>query len=98
MSEVTVDEEFISIKVRGDETGEVQFKMRRKTEFKKLFEAYATRANRSLRTLRFLYEGKRVTAVTTAEKLNLKNGDVIECMSGRAGGSGEVAVAEHDQQ
>jgi len=78
--------EHINIKVVSDDNSEVFFKIKRTTPFRKLMDAYCQRQGKSLTTVRFLYDGERISPDQTPEQLEMEDEDTIDVMIEQIGG------------
>ncbi|KAL7666478.1 hypothetical protein ABC855_g136 [[Candida] zeylanoides] len=67
----------INLKV-SDGSAEIFFKIKRSTPMKRLMETFCKRQGKTMDTLRFLIDGTRVAPDSTADDLDLEDGDVIE--------------------
>lgn len=76
----------ISLRIVGQDGGEVYFKIRRNTPFIKIAKAYCDRKGVSPQSIRFLFDGQRVNDDDTAEKLDLVDDDVIDALLQQVGG------------
>lgn len=56
------------------------FKIKRTTPFNKLMNAYCQRQGKTLNTLRFLYDGERISETDTPESLDMEDEDTIDVM------------------
>uniref|UniRef100_A0A4W5MGI8 Small ubiquitin-related modifier n=1 Tax=Hucho hucho TaxID=62062 RepID=A0A4W5MGI8_9TELE len=55
------DGEYIKLKVIGQDNSEIHFKVKMTTHLKKLKESYSQRQGVHMSTLRFLFEGQRIS-------------------------------------
>ncbi|KAI8138533.1 ubiquitin-related domain-containing protein [Fennellomyces sp. T-0311] len=78
--------EHINIKVVGGDNNEVFFKIKQTTPLRKLMDAYCERQGKSLDSVRFLYDGHRVLATDTPQRLDMDDGDTIDVMVEQIGG------------
>ena len=76
----------ISLKVVSQDGGEVFFKIKRHTTFRKLMDAYYTRQQVPPGSVRFLYDGNRIQADETPEELEMEEGDIIDAVAEQTGG------------
>lgn len=76
----------ISLRIVGQDGGEVYFKVRRNTPFIKISKAYCERKGVSPQSIRFLFDGQRVNDDDTAEKLDMVDDDVIDALLQQVGG------------
>lgn len=82
----TGSSDHISLKVVSQDGNEVYFKIKRKTCFRKLFDAYCARQAISPSSVRFLYDGSRVMPDSNPEKLDMENDDIIDVVLQQTGG------------
>ncbi|KAJ3041332.1 Small ubiquitin- modifier 1 [Rhizophlyctis rosea] len=75
----------ISLKVKSQEN-EVYFKIKAKTQLKKLMATYCERQGKQPNQVRFLYDGVRLTETQTPEELGMEDDDVIDVMTEQLGG------------
>ncbi|KIM81291.1 hypothetical protein PILCRDRAFT_821757 [Piloderma croceum F 1598] len=80
-------QETVNIKVSGSTGEEVFFKIKRSTKLVKLRSAYATKVGRDVGTIRFLYEGSKITDDDTPASLDMEDDDSIDAMVEQIGGS-----------
>ncbi|GME81115.1 unnamed protein product [Ambrosiozyma monospora] len=76
----------INLKV-ADGSSEVFFKIKRSTNLKRLKDAFCKRQGKDPASLRFLYEGERVSDDATPDTLEMEDGDVIEAHREQIGGA-----------
>ncbi|CAN1161133.1 Small ubiquitin-related modifier 1 [Linum perenne] len=76
----------INLKVKDQDGNEVYFKIKRSTQLKKLMEAYGCRQSLDIRTIAFLFDGRRVHAEQTPAQLEMEDGDEIDAMMHQTGG------------
>ncbi|KAG7215709.1 hypothetical protein INR49_022066 [Caranx melampygus] len=72
------DGEYIKLKVIGQDSSEIHFKVKMTTHLKKLKESYSQRQGVPASTLRFLFEGQRIADNQTPKELGMEDEDVIE--------------------
>merc|ERR1711934_945003 len=77
----------INIKVKGPDGSEVFFKIKKRTQMKKLMDAYCQRSGQDSKSIHFLFEGERIQATQTPDELDMDEGDVIDAMLMQVGGS-----------
>jgi small ubiquitin-related modifier len=66
----TAKSEHINVKVVNAEGNEVFFKIKKSTPLRKLMEAYCKRQGFTLGTVRFSFDGNRISDEQTAEEVN----------------------------
>ncbi|GAA95360.1 uncharacterized protein L969DRAFT_92383 [Mixia osmundae IAM 14324] len=71
--------EHINIKVTDSGGQETHFKIKMATKLTKLMTAYADRQGAAANSVRFLYDGRRLTGNETPQELDMEDGDTIEC-------------------
>eukprot|EP00656_Telonema_subtile_P052480 TRINITY_DN7331_c0_g1_i2.p2 TRINITY_DN7331_c0_g1~~TRINITY_DN7331_c0_g1_i2.p2 ORF type:complete len:102 (+),score=39.39 TRINITY_DN7331_c0_g1_i2:151-456(+) len=76
----------INIKVKGPDGSEVFFKIKKRTQMKKLMDAYCTRSGQDSAAINFLFEGERIQPTNTPDELEMAEGDVIDAMLQQVGG------------
>ena len=64
----------------------VHFKIKRKTQLKKLMEAYCNRQSLQMDQIRFLFDGNRLRETQSPDELEMKDDDVIDAMLFQVGG------------
>ncbi|XP_035581720.1 small ubiquitin-related modifier 1-like [Zalophus californianus] len=78
--------EYIKLKVVGQDSSEVYFRVRMTTHLKKLKESYCQRQGVPVNSLQFLFDGQRIADNDTAEELGMEEDDVIEVYQEQTGG------------
>jgi len=80
---------FINLVVQ-DSNGDnaIQYKMKPTSVLKKLMENYSTKRKVAEKSIRFLYDGKRINTTDTPERLKMEDNDIIEVMMKQDGGGG----------
>uniref|UniRef100_A0A0N4ZVE1 Small ubiquitin-related modifier n=1 Tax=Parastrongyloides trichosuri TaxID=131310 RepID=A0A0N4ZVE1_PARTI len=81
------DDEFIRLRVMGQASNEVHFKVKKTTTMQKLKKTYADRMGVSPQSLRFLFDGKRIENSDTPKSLEMDQDDVIEVYTEQVGGT-----------
>lgn len=76
----------INIKLVDGEQNEIFFKIKKTTPLRKLMEAYCDKQGKQFGTVRFIFEGTRLSANNTAEEVGLENDDIIEAKIEQTGG------------
>ena len=79
-------EEYIKLKVVGQENSEVHFKVKSSTNMGKLKKSYSERQGVAVNSLRFLFDGRRINDEETPKQLEMEDGDVIEVYQEQVGG------------
>ncbi|XP_045852237.1 small ubiquitin-related modifier 1-like isoform X1 [Meles meles] len=79
-------EEYIKLKIIGQDSSEVCFRVKMTIPLKKLKEGYCQRRGVPMHSIRFLFDGKRIDDNHTAEELGMEEDDVIEVYQEQTGG------------
>lgn len=79
--------EYIKLKVVGQDSNEVHFRVKFGTSMAKLKKAYAERTGVAVTSLRFLFDGRRVNDDDTPKSLEMEEDDVIEVYQEQLGGN-----------
>eukprot|EP01039_Chlorochromonas_danica_P005143 gene5144-5651_t len=78
----------ISIKIKeGSE--ELAFRVKKTTKMSKIFDTYRSRRGLEAGAVRFMYDGRRVTAEETPKTLEMEDGDLVEAFIEQQGGNRE---------
>ena len=94
---MTEDMEFIKLKVVGQDSNEIHFRVKQKTQMGKLKKSYSERVGVPITSLRFLFDGRRINDDETPKALEMEQDDVIEVYQEQTGG-GESDVQEETNQ
>uniref|UniRef100_A0A915ENB8 Small ubiquitin-related modifier n=1 Tax=Ditylenchus dipsaci TaxID=166011 RepID=A0A915ENB8_9BILA len=78
--------EYIKLKVVGQDSNEVHFRVKFGTSMGKLKKSYAERTGVSVNALRFLFDGRRINDEDTPKSLEMEEDDVIEVYQEQVGG------------
>ncbi|VDM63810.1 unnamed protein product [Angiostrongylus costaricensis] len=73
--------EYIKLKVVGQDSNEVHFRVKNGTAMGKLKKSYADRTGVAVSSLRFLFDGRRINDDDTPKTLEMEEDDVIEVIS-----------------
>ena len=79
--------DYIKIKVVGQDTNELHFRVKKSTAFAKLKKSYSDRIGVPLTSLRFLFDGRRIDDNDTPSSLDMEEEDVIEVFQEQTGGA-----------
>nr|XP_005543452.1 PREDICTED: small ubiquitin-related modifier 1-like [Macaca fascicularis] len=79
--------EYIKLKVIGQDSSEIHFKVKMTTHLKKLLESYCQRQGVPMNSIRYLFEGQRIADNHTPKELGMEEEDVIEVYQEQTGGS-----------
>ncbi|XP_036697597.1 small ubiquitin-related modifier 1-like [Balaenoptera musculus] len=82
--------EYIKLKVTGQESSEIYFKVKMTTHLKKLKESHCQRQEVPMNSPRFLFEGQRIADNHTPKELGIEGEDVIEVYQEQTGGHSTV--------
>merc|ERR1712062_386163 len=86
MSENKDEVEYIKLKVVGQDSNEIHFRVKMSTNMGKLKKSYAERVGVPVSSLRFLFDGKRINDEETPKALEMEQEDVIEVYQEQTGG------------
>jgi len=81
--------EYIKLKVVGQDSNEVHFRVKFGTSMGKLKKSYADRTGVAVSSLRFLFDGRRINDEDTPKSLEMEEDDVIEVYQEQLGGSNQ---------
>ena len=76
----------IKLRVMDQLDNEVNFALRKTTKMGKLMKVYLDRFDLHERSLRFLFDGRRINEDDTPESLEMETDDVIEVVGPQDGG------------
>ena len=82
--------EYIKLKVIGQDSSEIHFKVKMMTHLKKLTESYCQRQGVPINSLRCLVEGQRIADNHTLKELGMEEEDVIKVYQEQTGGHSKV--------
>ncbi|CDW53454.1 Small ubiquitin modifier [Trichuris trichiura] len=85
----------IVIKVVNQHGNDVSFRVKSQTSMEKVKRTYASRMQLPLESLRFQYEGRRITDDMTPESLKLQNNETIEVYQVQEGGWTNIPSYSH---
>eukprot|EP00466_Bigelowiella_natans_P010041 jgi/Bigna1/90329/estExt_fgenesh1_pg.C_670078 len=77
--------ERISITVRSHDGNEVIFKVKQTTPFSRIFEAYCQKVGEEKPSVRFLFDGDRISGIQTPADYDMRDGDEINATVQRSG-------------
>src|SRR5256885_16380273 len=80
------DSDYIKLKVVGQDSNEIHFRVKKTTSMAKLKKSYSERIGVAVTSLRFLFDGKRINDTDTPKILEMENDDVIEVYQEQSGG------------
>ena len=78
--------EFIKLKVVGQDSNEIHFRVKMTTSMSKIMKNYAERVGVPLSSLRFAVDGERIKDADTSASLGLENDDIIDVFQEQTGG------------
>jgi len=87
MSENKEETEYIKLKVVGQDSNEIHFRVKMSTQMGKLKKSYSERVGVPVSSLRFLFDGRRINDEETPKEM--EQDDVIEVYQEQTGGSRE---------
>ena len=80
------DAEYIKLKVVGQDSNEIHFRVKQTTQMGKLKKSYSERVGVPITSLRFLFDGRRINDDETPKALEMEQDDVIEVYQEQTGG------------
>jgi small ubiquitin-related modifier len=90
------DTEYIKLKVVGQDSNEIHFRVKQTTQMGKLKKSYSERVGVPVTSLRFLFDGRRINDDETPKALEMEQDDVIEVYQEQTGGMGDDSDAGKD--
>lgn len=78
--------EYIQLRVVGQDSNEIQFRIKMTTAMGKLKKSYSERVGAPIISLRFLFDGKRINDDETPKSLEMEQDDVVEVYREQTGG------------
>merc|ERR1711931_370686 len=78
--------EYIKLKVVGQDSNEIHFRVKQTTQMGKLKKSYSERVGVPVTSLRFLFDGRRINDDETPKALEMEQDDVIEVYQEQTGG------------
>jgi small ubiquitin-related modifier len=78
--------EHLNLKVKSQDGNAVFFKVKKSTQLKKLMDAYCTRVGADPKSIRFMFDGRRIEPQETPEDLGMEDDDEIDAMISQVGG------------
>ncbi|XP_029774610.1 small ubiquitin-related modifier 1-like [Suricata suricatta] len=82
--------EYIELKVIGQDSSQIHFKVKMTTYLKKLKETYSQTQGVPINSLWFLFEGQRMADNHTPKELGMKEEDIIEVYHEQTGGHSTI--------
>merc|ERR1712130_611964 len=79
--------EYIKLKVVGQDSNEIHFRVKHTTQMGKLKKSYSERVGVPVTSLRFLFDGRRINDDETPKALEMEQDDVIEVYQEQTGGT-----------
>eukprot|EP00092_Neocalanus_flemingeri_P024528 GFUD01026602.1.p1 GENE.GFUD01026602.1~~GFUD01026602.1.p1 ORF type:complete len:161 (-),score=51.23 GFUD01026602.1:122-604(-) len=87
--------EYIKLKVVGQDSNEIHFRVKQTTQMGKLKKSYSERVGVPITSLRFLFDGRRINDDETPKALEMEQDDVIEVYQEQTGGA-DNTIEEED--
>lgn len=84
--ETKTESEHINLKVLGQDSAVVQFKIKKHTPLRKLMIAYCDRVGLAIAAVRFRFDGQPINELDTPTTLEMEEGDTIEVYQQQTGG------------
>ena len=88
------EEEYIKLKVVGQDSNEIHFRVKQTTQMGKLKKSYSERVGVPITSLRFLFDGRRINDDETPKALEMEQDDVIEVYQEQTGGADNTTEKE----
>merc|ERR1711973_80667 len=85
-AEASGETEYIKLKVVGQDSNEIHFRVKMTTQMGKLKKSYSERVGVPVSSLRFLFDGRRINDDETPKQLEMEQDDVIEVYQEQTGG------------
>merc|ERR1712051_479934 len=85
-AEAAGETEYIKLKVVGQDSNEIHFRVKMTTQMGKLKKSYSERVGVPVSSLRFLFDGRRINDDETPKQLEMEQDDVIEVYQEQTGG------------
>merc|ERR1712226_1647288 len=85
-ADANTDTEYIKLKVVGQDSNEIHFRVKMTTQMGKLKKSYSERVGVPVSSLRFLFDGRRINDDETPKQLEMEQDDVIEVYQEQTGG------------
>jgi hypothetical protein len=82
----------LTIKVTGQDGNEIDFRVKKNTNFSKIKRAFSDRKGISPTAIRLLFEGTTISDEATPEKLGMEDGDMVDVMFEQTGGTRERRI------
>jgi small ubiquitin-related modifier len=82
--------EYIKLKVVGQDSNEIHFRVKQTTQMGKLKKSYSERVGVPITSLRFLFDGRRINDDETPKALEMEQDDVIEVYQEQTGGADDI--------
>ena len=79
--------EYIKLKVVGQDSNEIHFRVKMSTVMGKLKKSYSERVGVPVNSLRFLFDGRRINDDETPKGLKMEQDDVIDVYQEQTGGN-----------
>ena len=86
---------YIKLKVVGQDSNEIHFRVKMTTAMGKLKKSYSERVGAPIASLRFLFDGKRINDDETPKSLEMEQDDVIEVYQEQTGGGEDAGETEY---
>merc|ERR1719322_459587 len=90
--------EYIKLKVVGQDSNEIHFRVKMTTQMGKLKKSYSERVGAPIASLRFLFDGKRINDDETPKSLEMEQDDVIEVYQEQTGGCSREEMVELESE
>eukprot|EP00056_Hartaetosiga_gracilis_P021794 m.26370 g.26370 ORF g.26370 m.26370 type:complete len:93 (+) comp9269_c0_seq1:169-447(+) len=81
-----VEDEYLNLKVVGQNGNSVHFKIKKKTQLKKLMDTYCQRQGLNKGSVRFMFDGEQIKDTDTPALLEMEDSDSIDVFQQQTGG------------
>merc|ERR1711893_380500 len=98
LSKMSDETEYIKLKVVGQDSNEIHFRVKQTTQMGKLKKSYSERVGVPVTPLRFLFDGRRINDDETPKALEMEQDDVIEVYQEQTGGASETSESEIEDE
>ena len=87
--------EYIKLKVVGQDSNKIHFRVKMTEQIGKLKKSYSERVGASIASLTLLFDGKRINDDETPKSLEMEQDDVIEVYQEQTGGGVDEVETEY---
>lgn len=80
-------DEYINLFIKQQNGQGLNVKIKPLTRFAKMFDTYTSKTGLDMKSIRFTFEGERLSGESTAKSAGLIDGDIIDVLQEQTGGS-----------